>query len=310
MQTQCPHCKTKFRVTEAQIHAADGFVRCGICEEVFNAIEIAEQQEQQPSLRHLSHPEGDSAAVAEAIEQQEVNYDQDDEQNHKYNIAVETEPDKHTGIQPDNEPAFSSETTSGDSEKDAYDFFDENNNESLQYVVPDKFRGAHSSRSSSVLSTVLWSTATLLLTITLAIEYIWFNHDQFKQIPELQAGIEKLCQQIECKSISRREPAKIELISRNIYSHPDIKNALMINVTMKNNANFAQPYPVMQIDFSDIRGGIVAARRFFPAEYLAIEQQQSNAEQLSLLQPNTSANVTLEIQDPGKQAMTYEFNFL
>ena len=107
-----------------------------------------------------------------------------------------------------------------------------------------------------------------------------------------------------------RDPEKIELITRNIYSHPNEKGALLVNVTMKNNADFAQPYPVMQIDFSDIRGGIVAARRFFPAEYLSIEYQQNNAEHQRLLQPNTSASLTLEIQDPGKQAMTYEFNFL
>lgn len=84
----------------------------------------------------------------------------------------------------------------------------------------------------------------------------------------------------------------------------------MVNVTMKNNAAFAQPYPVMQIDFSDIRGNSVAARRFWPEEYLATANQLHNTEHPPLLPPNTSANITLEIQDPGKQAMTYEFNFL
>ena len=107
-----------------------------------------------------------------------------------------------------------------------------------------------------------------------------------------------------------RNPAKIELISRNVYSHPNEKNALMVNITMKNHADFAQPYPIMQIKFSDVRGGNVAARRFLPAEYLPEELQRQDSQQLQLLEPDTNMTFTMEIQDPGKQAMTYEFDFL
>ncbi|MFL9814679.1 zinc-ribbon domain-containing protein [Stutzerimonas sp. VN223-3] len=35
--TQCPHCRTSFRVNRAQLAAAHGVVRCGACMEVFNA---------------------------------------------------------------------------------------------------------------------------------------------------------------------------------------------------------------------------------------------------------------------------------
>ncbi len=37
MQTQCPKCETRFRITDAQLDAAEGHVRCSICDEVFNA---------------------------------------------------------------------------------------------------------------------------------------------------------------------------------------------------------------------------------------------------------------------------------
>ena len=66
----------------------------------------------------------------------------------------------------------------------------------------------------------------------------------------------------------------------------------------------------MQIDFSDVRGGIVAARRFLPAEYLSGESSHNHTAQQTLLEPNASATISMEIVDPGKQAMTYEFNFL
>ncbi len=39
LQTQCPKCRTRFRVTDEQLGIAKGKVRCGHCMEVFNAIE-------------------------------------------------------------------------------------------------------------------------------------------------------------------------------------------------------------------------------------------------------------------------------
>jgi predicted Zn finger-like uncharacterized protein len=37
--TQCPACQTRFKVSDAQLSAARGFVRCGRCAHIFNAIE-------------------------------------------------------------------------------------------------------------------------------------------------------------------------------------------------------------------------------------------------------------------------------
>jgi len=37
MNTQCPHCRTVFRISQEQLAAADGQVRCGHCREVFDA---------------------------------------------------------------------------------------------------------------------------------------------------------------------------------------------------------------------------------------------------------------------------------
>ena len=290
MQTQCPHCETKFRVTETQIQVADGFVRCGVCKEVFNAIEVAGQHRHQQSLLNAA---SDSATFSTGEETEAS-----DASIIKHAIA---ESEVSESLSFDKTPA------SEQSEKDTFAFFHKDSNDSALHVVPDKFRNTQRKESTGLISTSLWIIGTLLLTATLLIEYTWFNRNQLSQFPELQTVINKLCQQIECKDLSMRDPSKIELITRNIYSHPNEKEALMVNVTMKNNAHFAQPYPVLQIDFSDVRGGVVSGRRFFPAEYMPM---QNNTEALHLLQPDTETTVTLEIIDPGKQAMTYEFNFL
>lgn len=39
LQTECPHCQTRFRVTGEQLKIAKGRVRCGSCLKIFNALE-------------------------------------------------------------------------------------------------------------------------------------------------------------------------------------------------------------------------------------------------------------------------------
>ena len=45
--TQCPHCRTSFRVNLAQLGAAHGAVRCGACLHVFNAAQQLREQGEQ-----------------------------------------------------------------------------------------------------------------------------------------------------------------------------------------------------------------------------------------------------------------------
>jgi predicted Zn finger-like uncharacterized protein len=156
----------------------------------------------------------------------------------------------------------------------------------------------------STTATAAWSLAILVLIATLITEYLWFNQPELLQHTQLKPLTTQLCEWVDCERLQMRDPSQIELISRNVYTHPNEKKALMVTSTMVNHASYAQPYPDVQIDFSDIRGELVASRRFTPGEYL-----QTDETPLSLLQSGTPVTFGLEIQDPGNQAITYEFSF-
>ncbi|MWV15619.1 DUF3426 domain-containing protein [Pseudomonas sp. L-22-4S-12] len=49
--TQCPHCRTSFRISRAQLGAAHGAVRCGACMHVFNAAQqlLVDQTRAKPA---------------------------------------------------------------------------------------------------------------------------------------------------------------------------------------------------------------------------------------------------------------------
>ncbi|MBC7183701.1 MAG: zinc-ribbon domain-containing protein, partial [Marinobacter sp.] len=70
LQTQCPNCQTRFRVTDEQLGIAKGKVRCGNCMSIFNAIEhqvmpASGQPPRKPAPPEKTPPEADSAGAGE-----------------------------------------------------------------------------------------------------------------------------------------------------------------------------------------------------------------------------------------------------
>ncbi|MGM0768767.1 MAG: DUF3426 domain-containing protein [Pseudomonadota bacterium] len=61
LQTRCPKCDTRFRVTDEQLSIARGKVRCGNCMEVFNAID---HQVAPPATSKPAHPDADKPPAA------------------------------------------------------------------------------------------------------------------------------------------------------------------------------------------------------------------------------------------------------
>ncbi|PSF08288.1 DUF3426 domain-containing protein [Marinobacter fuscus] len=63
LQTQCPSCETRFRVTEEQLSIAKGKVRCGNCMKIFNAVDH-EVASAKPADSPANHPRPDDSTNA------------------------------------------------------------------------------------------------------------------------------------------------------------------------------------------------------------------------------------------------------
>ncbi|MCU7835000.1 MAG: zinc-ribbon domain-containing protein [gamma proteobacterium symbiont of Taylorina sp.] len=66
MFTNCPHCKTHFAVTQEALEIADGMVRCGQCNQVFNAAEHLTESMEAPEVKESFQVEN-SLAVEDSI---------------------------------------------------------------------------------------------------------------------------------------------------------------------------------------------------------------------------------------------------
>ena len=56
LATRCPHCNTIFKVVQDQLKVSEGWVRCGRCSEVFNALEGLFDMERDPPPQRHSAP--------------------------------------------------------------------------------------------------------------------------------------------------------------------------------------------------------------------------------------------------------------
>ncbi len=309
MQATCPQCQTVFKVSDENIKIADGFVRCGICKEVFNALEKNWQgAKKEPLSKTKIEPviKAKSASASSNSTQAEAS---------KPAVATAATPAAKQETSAEKTPAASASTSKAatpvtkkndDASASTKPVDSSNLFDGVQSkLIPDEYRIPELHNTYSLWKEISWSTAILVLTASLFVEYTWFNRNELIRKPQLRPLITQFCVLANCDTMELRELDKIEMTSRNIYTHPNVKDALMISGSLINHAEFEQPYPSILVAFSNVRGEVIASRIFNPENYLQIKLAK-----LKPLAPKVSVDFNMEIQDPGKNAMTYEFSFL
>ena len=101
------------------------------------------------------------------------------------------------------------------------------------------------------------------LTLLLGGEIAWAERDLWINDSSLRPlGRERLraASAASCRCASDDE--LLQLASRDIRPHPSVPGALIISATLQNAADFAQPFPVVEITLSDLDEQRIAMRRF------------------------------------------------
>ena len=144
-----------------------------------------------------------------------------------------------------------------------------------------------------------------LLVVSLGAQYTYFHFHELSRLPQLRPALAQVCGLLGCELAPQSDVSRIVGTNLVVRSHPFEKNALVIDVILKNQAQFEQPYPVVQLNFEDVNGDPVASRRFLPEEYISDDALTG-----ATMPPNTPIHLTLEIQDPGREAVNYQLLFL
>lgn len=160
------------------------------------------------------------------------------------------------------------------------------------------------SSDRSILGTFIWTTLNLGLLVTLLAQLAWFHYDKLAQFEQLRPLYEHGCKLVGCKLPDLIDTTKIKSQNLVVRSHPTARKALIIDAIIVNQAPFDQPFPNLALYFSDLNNNIIAQRLFEPSDYLAGEIKDWSA-----MPKSTPIHISIEILDPGKNAVNYSVGF-
>lgn len=146
---------------------------------------------------------------------------------------------------------------------------------------------------------LLWGLGFVIAAAALPAQYLYFNFANLAR-GDLRPWLAQACDLVGCRLPAQSDPGFIRTGSLIVRSHPTARGALAVDAIITNLATFAQPYPELVLQFTDINGSPVAGRRFKPEEYLGGELTGSR-----LMPIGQPVHIGLEVRDPGPRAVNY-----
>lgn len=308
--TQCPHCDTVFEATVDQLMRAGGRARCGQCHEAFDALINLRDRLPETALPDTPRPgfcrnqvPGTPGFLEGAIldeEHSEIGSEYVEEDETRQEPDSDPTPVAHTGpvfdlsdLPPldDSDLAFDDSTFSAALEEDGF--------------VPQRPEAPPPPARilSPISRTLAWGAGSILLTLALLAQGM-LSRQAIAGFPPLRAFAESVCNIAGCTMPLPRESASLSLVSRDVQPHPSVEGALLISATMINRASHPQEWPMLEITLADLNGNLLTMRRFGPEVYLS-----SGIDRAAGMPPNTPIHVVFETEDPGDDAVAFEFQF-
>lgn len=239
--TQCPQCNTRFKITQEQLDAHQGMVRCGRCHAVFNATYNLHDDKPNPQLS-LPIELGEiwqTSAGTEALHAPETHDNLDFS-----NIAP-----------PHAERRNNIETAAPDTLSQSFNFAD-----GMDVTPPETVRKT---------PRWFWAIGCLLLLIALLAQAAYFFRVELAaNLPGLKPMLASYCELLQCTVPLPQKTDLMSIESSDLEADPAQANVIFLNAILRNRAPYAQAYPHLELSLTDMQDKVLARRTFRPAEYL------------------------------------------
>lgn len=288
MYTQCPECLSVFSLDAHTLAQAHGHVVCGHCDASFDSIATLTGQLPPEPFREL--PINDPAYQPPRIDlvvyrPQPLPPAVIDAVLADHDAALEPAASEEDFSQLVFAPRFVRQKVSKQSRR-------------------SQRRANKQRKSASGERHWPWVVAGLVLLLGLGAQLAWAKRDLLIRDPIVGGWLREACSQLGCELPLIAAPQQLRLLASNVQAHPSVSGALMISASVRNDAIFAQPFPVLTVTLSDAQGQRIAMRRLQPREYLDDTTILRHG-----LAPGASAALLLEVEDPGDKAVAFEFGF-
>ena len=150
-----------------------------------------------------------------------------------------------------------------------------------------------------------WLPVALVLVIAIVAQVLWLQFATWSVDLQMRPVYELACRYLGCTLPVMRDLTAIHARNLAVRSNPDVPGSLLVDALIVNEAPFAQPFPSIELRFSSMSGSLVASRRFAASEYLSGELAGAKS-----MQPRTPIHISIDVDDPGNDAVNYVFVFL
>jgi predicted Zn finger-like uncharacterized protein len=227
--TACPHCDTRFKITQAQVEAHHGMVRCGHCLQAFDthtnfAPDQLDLQLEMPILDKF---------VASPDSQEDFPENLQD--------AVFKDPDSKVAVL---QPMTLAEQV---------------------VILPDDDGSEFQAKRRSWP----WAIAAFLLILILVAQATyWFRVELAARLPVLKPALLSYCKILKCGVPLPQHTDLIDIESSELQADPANENHITLNTLLRNRAAYAQAFPNLELTLNDSQDQPVARHIFTPADYL------------------------------------------
>ena len=152
---------------------------------------------------------------------------------------------------------------------------------------------------------LVWMLVYGLAALLVLCLYIYGNFAQLARQDSTRAWLEPACQMIGCQLPSKVDVQQIKSSNLVVRDHPEFSAAVLVDAIIYNRASFSQPFPLIELVFSDQHGEPVVRRVFKPVEYLSGELAGD-----SQMPPQTPIHIALETLQPDGGVINYTLNFV
>ena len=117
---------------------------------------------------------------------------------------------------------------------------------------------------------VAWTLGAALALVALAAQSAhYFRTEIAALVPETRPFLVAACATLKCDLKLPRRPKLMAIESSDLQADGRRDNVIVLNAVLRNQAQFAQEYPALELTLTDERDEAVARRVLTPADYLA-----------------------------------------
>lgn len=161
----------------------------------------------------------------------------------------------------------------------------------------------HAQPRAPVRTSWRWHAGIAALALLLALQLLLAQRQELAADPRWRPLVAGLCSVLRCEVPAWREPAAFTMLQRSVRPKPGESGVLAVEASFRNDARWAQSWPLLVLSLSDVDGRPVGQRAFRPEEYRRTHRAGDE------LLPGQSATVTFEVIEPAPRIVAFTFDF-